>query len=170
VTLLNVATGTEQKTVSLNSESFSLVNVIPGNYAVRVTKMGSSTLQKTSVVLLVNQGATLDFALTVGSAEQTVGVSASICTVDSSTAELGTVVDERSVKDMPLNGRNYTQLLASTPGTSPVSVGQNSGSGIAGSAIVTLRFRRRADKATQPGPAGEHDCEPELGSALHGQS
>jgi hypothetical protein len=47
--------------------------------------------------------------------------------VETSTSELGTVVTEKMVNDLPLNGRNFTQLLELTPGVSPISVAQNSG-------------------------------------------
>ena len=62
--------------------------------------------------------------------------------IESSTAELGTVINEQEVKDLPLNGRNFTQLLTLTPGASPMSVAQNSGGGggFAGNAVGSFSF------------------------------
>src|SRR5262249_50685503 len=53
--------------------------------------------------------------------------------LQSSTAELGAVIAEKQVADLPLNGRNFTQLLSLTPGVAPISVSQNAGAGGFGS-------------------------------------
>jgi outer membrane receptor protein involved in Fe transport len=63
-------------------------------------------------------------------------VEASEAALETSTAELGTVVGEQSVVDLPLNGRNFTQLLMLTPGASRIMTAQNSGGG-ASTAIST---------------------------------
>ena len=142
VVLENVDTKTTQATKTTSAGTYFLTNVQPGNYFVRVSAPGFNTVEKTGLVLQVNQSATIGIVLPVGKSEQTVDVSASLSVVDSSTSELGTVVTERSVKDLPLNGRNFTQLLTLAPGISPVTTGQNSGGsgGWAGDAIGASTF------------------------------
>ena len=92
-----------------------------------MTKPGFQSAQQSDVVLAVNQTALYDFTLNVGSAEQTIVVAATAPTIESSTAELGTVMATAAVNDLPLNGRNFTQLLALTPGASPINTAQTSG-------------------------------------------
>lgn len=79
------------------------------------------------ITLEVNQTAAMDFHLTVGSANTTVTVAATAAAVESSTAELGTVVTKRQVTELPLNGRNFTQLLTITPGVVNIHTDQSSG-------------------------------------------
>jgi hypothetical protein len=69
-------------------------------------------------------------------------VTATAAQVQASTAELGTAIARTEVNDLPLNGRNFTQLLALTPGVSPISTAQNSGGGDlwAGNTIGTFTF------------------------------
>jgi len=142
IVLRNIDTDLERSATTGPAGTFSISDLVPGNYAIRATKNGFATQEKTGIVLQVNETVTLDFNLTVGSPAQTLTVTANLSVVDSATSELGTVITTKPVNDLPLNGRNFTQLLTLTPGISPVSVGQNSagGSGWGGLAIGTFTF------------------------------
>src|SRR5436190_17094401 len=127
VALRNVDTSVERSTVSNAAGNYLFLNVNPGRYQIETSAAGFKASKLTDVTLAVNQTATLDVILEVGALEQTVSVEASAAEIESSTAELGTVVAEKQVVDLPLNGRNFTQLLSLTPGVAPVSVSQNTG-------------------------------------------
>jgi len=81
---------------------------------------------KTGIELLVNQTATYDFTLKAGAVNEVVEVQDNPVTLETSTSELGVAVVKEQVNDLPLNGRNFTQLLNLTPGVSTVNVSQNS--------------------------------------------
>jgi Carboxypeptidase regulatory-like domain/TonB dependent receptor len=142
ITLTSVETGVTRTSVSNGSGNYVFVDVEPAAYTMKLVKEGFSTVNQPQFTMYVNQTATFNFHLTVGSTQQSVTVEATAAAIESSTSELGTVINERAVNDLPLNGRNFTQLLALTPGASPVSVAQNSGGGggFAGNAIGTFAF------------------------------
>ncbi|MGA7399316.1 MAG: carboxypeptidase regulatory-like domain-containing protein [Candidatus Sulfotelmatobacter sp.] len=142
IVLHNVGTGVQRITTSGSAGTYSITGVVPGNYSLQAVKHGFATGEKTGIPLQVNQTATLDFRLTVGSSQQTLTVIANVSAVDSTTSELGAVITTKPVNDLPLNGRNFTQLLTLTPGVSPISVAQNSagGSGWGGLAVGTFTF------------------------------
>lgn len=121
VSLTNVKTGFKQETKSNSAGIYSLVNISPGTYVVTVGKDGFSTEKSPDFELSVNQTATINFDLQVGSTSSTVQVSAEAVQIETSTAELGTVVNNREVSSLPLNGRNFTELLLLGPGISPVN-------------------------------------------------
>ncbi len=127
ITLTNLATGVRKLTRSNNAGGYVITNIPPGTYTLEVSKEGFISQTQAPFPLHVNESTTLDFTLSVGSAVQTVTVRAQGVGLQTSTAELGTVINSQSVDDLPLNGRNFSQLLTLTPGVSPISVGQNSG-------------------------------------------
>jgi hypothetical protein len=126
VILKNTDTGTERQSLTNDSGLYIFVSVQPGEYVLKVAKEGFSSATQ-GLHVLVNQASTLDFILKVGSTQQSVTVEASAVNLETGNATLGSVIESKQVKDLPLNGRNFTQLLALTPGVAPVSVAQNSG-------------------------------------------
>lgn len=138
--LRNTATSVETRTETNEAGVYVLLNILPGQYTMEVSKSGFRTAKLASFTLAVNQTATLDLNLEVGAVEQSVNVEAVGAEVQSSTAEIGAVVSKQQVVDLPLNGRNFTQLLSLTPGVAPVSVSQNTGSGFAHPGIGAFIF------------------------------
>src|SRR4029079_12490941 len=73
----------------------------------------------------VSEAVTQNVSLTIGSVSETVEVMTGAELTPQASSELGTVLTEKVVQDLPLNGRNFTQLLTLTPGVTPVSTSQN---------------------------------------------
>ena len=129
VILTDTATGTQRTTASNSAGDYAFVDVPPGNYTLTASKQGFATSKQPSFVLYVNQTATFNFSLSVGSQVQQVTVSGEATQLATSTENLGTVVNQVAVNALPLNGRNFTELLTLTPGASRGDTGQGSGGG-----------------------------------------
>jgi hypothetical protein len=128
IVLKNASTGVERAATSNDSGSYNLPAVPPGPYTLQATKTGFATFSSGGFTLVVSQTSTIDITMTVGAVNETVSVQAEGQTLETGSSQLGTVIGSREVTDLPLNGRNFTQLLSLTPGASPISVAQN-GSG-----------------------------------------
>ena len=132
VVLRNVDTTIERSSVSNDSGVYVFQSINPGRYTLEVSAQGFGEKKISEFVLGVNQTATIDVAMAVGSQNQEVTVEASAEQLQVSNADLGTVIATKQVNDLPLNGRNFTQLLALTPGVAPISVAQNAMGGRSG--------------------------------------
>src|SRR5580700_2631714 len=126
VTLHNRDTSLNRSAVTNGVGSYVMTNVLPGNYDLKITMNGFGPAAKTGIELLVNQTATYDFTLKAGAVNEVVEVQGNQVTLETSTSELGVAVVKEQVNDLPLNGRNFTQLLNLTPGVSKINVSQNS--------------------------------------------
>ncbi len=129
VTLTNVATNVERDTVSNSTGDYFFTEVPPAHYTLTFTAVGFQTETIAAFDVGVAQVVTLNAVLKVGSVQQSVTVAAINTEVESSTAQLGSVIGTQPVNDLPLDGRNFTQLLDLTPGVTPISTGQNSTAG-----------------------------------------
>lgn len=127
VDLTNVATSVEQSTTTNDTGEYVLVKIVPGSYTLRISKTGFESELSPQLDLQVNQSLTLDFTLKVGASAEVVTVQGQATGLQTASAELGTVISKQAVDSLPLNGRNFTQLLDLTPGVSTVNVSQNSG-------------------------------------------
>jgi hypothetical protein len=116
------------RTVATNGDgSYSFPSLQPGNYIVTVTGSGFSTSKETGVTLQVAQVATINIGLKIGSNSETVEVSSDTSFLETTDASLGTVIPKQQVTDLPLNGRQFSQLLQLAPGTVPIDNSQNAG-------------------------------------------
>src|SRR5215203_244407 len=125
VTLVNKATNIETRVAAGEGGYYTIVNVSPGTYVLRVEAAGFSAVQTSPFDVGVSQTLTQNVALTVGAVSETVEIMAGAELIQQASSDLGTVIPEKVVQDLPLNGRNFTQLLTLTPGVTPVSTSQN---------------------------------------------
>jgi hypothetical protein len=116
VSIKNAATGV-QTPITANSEGFySAPNLLPGPYQVTASAPGFSSILRTGIVLTVGDHQQLDFALEVGQVSQTVQVTGDLSNVQLQSSTLDHLVSDSTVVELPLNGRDWTQLAALQPG------------------------------------------------------
>ena len=139
IVLHSVETAVEHPSVSNSAGNYVILNITPGRYTIQASAKGFNPQKTDEFVLAVDQIATFDFSLKIGSDTQVVAVTATAAQLDVTGATLGTVIETKQVNDLPLDGRNFTSLLSLTPGVVPIMVGQNngmSGSGGFGAAVA----------------------------------
>jgi len=120
-----IQTATRQTTVGESSASglYVLSNLAPGPYQVRVEKAGFQTHVQDGLALQVDQSATLNVTLRVGSQAEAITVTADAALVDVRSQTLTTTFTPQIVKELPLNGRNVLQLLTLAPDVNMVPSG-----------------------------------------------
>ena len=121
VTVRNDDTGYTRTVQSGSDGSFQAPLLPLGPYTITAEKTGFSRYVQRGVRLELNQNARLDITLTVGNVQETVTVQAAAPIVDTAGSSAGVVVEERTIKELPLNGRNPIQLAALTPGVATLS-------------------------------------------------
>lgn len=125
VRLINQATKLENQATTNESGAYTFVNVKPGSYVLRVEMSGFKQAITAQFDLGVSETITQNITLEVGNVSETVEISSGSEVIQGASTELGTVIAQKAIEDLPLNGRNFTQLLTLTPGVTPVSTSQN---------------------------------------------
>ena len=121
VGLTNVSTNAVRQTTSNQTGDYSFPSLPPGAYTLKVERQGFKTEQVNDVQVQVQQTVRLDFTLQVGQITESVVVSASAVALQAENATVGTVIDNKRIVELPLNGRNYLQLVALTPNVTTLS-------------------------------------------------
>ncbi|HKX26628.1 MAG TPA: carboxypeptidase regulatory-like domain-containing protein [Blastocatellia bacterium] len=117
--------GTSQVFTTDAEGNYNAPFLIPGLYRVTVEKVGFKKQVRQGVVLQVDQKARIDLDLEVGDVAETTTVTAIVPLVKTDSADLGTVIDERPIRELPLNGRNFATLVYLTPGITPGQANEN---------------------------------------------
>ncbi len=110
ITLTNSNTNISRTTTSGNDGGYLFTSVIVGTYSLTVAHASFQTSVQTNIVLELNQNGRVDVSLKLGESSQTVEVTAVVAQVDTASAVLGKVEDERAIRDLPLLDRDTLQL------------------------------------------------------------
>src|SRR4051794_27945719 len=121
ITLKNTSTDAVRRTVSTASGDYTFPSLPPGTYAVEAEKPGFKKSESTNVTVQVQQTVRLDLALSIGQVNESVIVQANAVALQAENATVGTVVENKRIVELPLNGRNFLQLVALAPNVTTLS-------------------------------------------------
>ncbi len=116
VTLTNQATAVSRSALTNDSGDYTFVEVVPGTYKVEFEHPGFKKNSQSNVIVDVNQVVTLNSVLQLGQVQDVVEVTSAAPQVDTTSTQLGAVINDRSVNELPLNTRDTYQFLQLQPG------------------------------------------------------
>ncbi len=108
----NHGTGLKVESVSNETGYYSIPLLPPGNYQITIQKPGFKPISRSGITLQVDQVARLDFKLEIGTASETVQITGAASLLETQTGTIRGLVDQQRIADLPLNGRQITQLMA----------------------------------------------------------
>ena len=126
VTIRNVDTGIATALTSDVGGRYVAPNLLIGNYEVRAQQPGFRTEIRSGITLTVGRDEVINLTLNVGQTAEAVTVTAEAPVIETTTAAMSSLVDDRTIRDLPLNGRSYDQLAMLQPGVVTVGAGQAS--------------------------------------------
>ena len=120
VAIANKATGVTRDDTTDTAGFFSVPNLLPGPYEVTVSASGFSTTKSSDIELTVGSNQTLNLALKIGEASQTVEVTGAAALVQLSNSTMKSEVEAGTIRELPLNGRDWTALATLSPGVNAI--------------------------------------------------
>ncbi|MBS1850315.1 MAG: TonB-dependent receptor [Acidobacteria bacterium] len=151
ITVTNSQTQFTRTVTTGTNGDYVVTPLAPGEYIVRASATGFRTREHEKINLEVNQSIRVDFHLDVGSISETVKVTGGVPIVESQSSTIGTVIENKQVVEMPLNGREYTQLILLTPGAVPAQTGQLGSFSVGGIAPSVNGQRSQSNNYTLDG-------------------
>ena len=119
ITLTNLETAEKHTIATDASGNYTFVNLFPGRYRIEAEKAGFKKVVREPIIVQIESGLKVDLTLQVGAISETVEVSGEAPLLQPETNSLGQVVEQRSVTELPLNGRNPLALVELVPGVVP---------------------------------------------------
>jgi len=116
ISVRNVATGIIQNTVSDGQGRYRVPELPVGDFEVTAMNAGFSTVVHSGITVTVGAQIVVDFSLPVGQQQQTVTVQGEASQVETTTAAVSNLVESTQMRELPLNGRNFSQLITLSPG------------------------------------------------------
>src|SRR5688572_22132768 len=119
VVATNVQTGISVKTTATDAGTYVIPSLRPGDYSIAVESQGFQKTVRTGVTLQVAQVARIDVTLQTGQLTEVVEVAGATPLLETLTSSRGSVIDQKKIVELPLNGRDYNQLALLSPGVLP---------------------------------------------------
>jgi hypothetical protein len=148
ITATNSETNVARSTATNSSGVYSFPGLTPGTYSVKASAPGFQTIVKSNILLQVQQTARVDFTLEIGQSTQTIEVSATGALLSTEDATVGTVIEQKRIVDLPLNGRNFFSLVALSPNVTYGFTPAQQASGRLGGTRSTLTMSLSGARAT----------------------
>ena len=121
ITLTNTNTNAFRQTTATDAGAYTFPSVPPGSYTLKAEVKGFKTSISEPFQVHVQQAVRVDVVLQVGQASESVEVTANVALLQSENSTLGTVIENKVVTELPLNGRQYLNLVALTPNANVLS-------------------------------------------------
>src|ERR1700681_2982832 len=125
ISIKNVATGITRSNTTSAAGFYSAPNLLPGIYEVKAEAQGFTSKIQTGVNLTVGEQQVLNFTLQVGQMSQTVEVNTEVANEDLTSSTISAVHSSTTVRELPLNGRSWTDLAALQPGVNSIQTQQD---------------------------------------------
>lgn len=138
VAIHNVETGGTRTVTSDSEGRYAAPSVPVGSYSVAASREGFSAQTLTGIRLVIGQSAVINLSLAIGKVQQDVTVASTPATVELSTQQTSGLVDEKQVKELPLNGRSYDELMTLNPAVVNYSSERSGGIGTSNSAVGNM--------------------------------